>query len=356
MKGISLFASGGIGELFFDQIGLEIVCANELIPKRASVYKHFYPSVDMIVGDIRSPEIKDKILSYVSDKIEFLIATPPCQGLSTLGKNKQQAHLEEDPRNYLVYDIFEIIDAGSFKAILIENVPRFLKMFFPYKGDFKTLEEILIDKYSETYEIDVKVVNAKDLGVPQSRPRAIIKLIMKGIEWTWPKIEEEITLADAIGHLPSLESGESSELRYHYAKNHNARAVKALRHTPPGRSALTNEVHYPKKENGDRIKGFHNTFKRMTWDQPAHARTTFAASISSHNNVHPGRPLGNGMYSDARVLTLLETFIVSSLPQDIEFPKDISETLIYTLIGESVPPLMLRKIVEPLLVRGKASL
>lgn len=37
-----------------------------------------------------------------------------------------------------------------------------------------------------------------------------------------------------------------------------------------GKSAMMNEFYYPKKENGDKIKGFHNTYKRMDWEQPWH--------------------------------------------------------------------------------------
>ena len=37
-------------------------------------------------------------------------------------------------------------------------------------------------------------VNAKDYGVPQMRPRAIIKLYKKGLSWPWPKPQKEITL------------------------------------------------------------------------------------------------------------------------------------------------------------------
>ena len=349
-KGISLFSSGGIGEYYLADLGLEIIAANELIEKRAKVFKHFYPEVDMVVGDIRDEKIKGQILNHLnSNDVSFLLATPPCQGLSTLGKNKKQSDFEKDPRNFLVYDIFDIIDAGSFRFILIENVPRFLKMYFPYKGEFLTLQEILIDRYSDRYTIEVDVLNAKDYGVAQTRPRAIIRMFDPRMKWNRPSKEDVIALEAAIGHLPTLEAGETSSIRYHKARKHNVRAVNALKHTPPGQSALINKIHYPKKENGDRIKGFHNTFKRMVWDQPAHARTTYSASISSHNNVHPGRPLKDGTYSDARVLTLLETFIVSSLPEDIEFPADISNSMIYTLIGEAIPPLMLKKIIEPIM-------
>ena len=168
----------------------------------------------------------------------------------------------------------------------------------------------------------------------------------KGLKWKNPKKQKEIPLKDVIGYLPSLESGETSNIKWHNAKIQNSRAVEALMHTPTGKSALTNEVYYPKKENGERIKGFHNTFKRMNWNEPAPARTTFCGSMSSHNNVHPGRLKSNGTYSDARVLTLLETFIVHSVPKDIDFPKDATDAFIRTMIGESVPPLLLYKIIS----------
>ena len=119
-----------------------------------------------------------------------------------------------------------------------------------------------------------------------------------------------------------------------------------MRHTKPGKSAIQNEVYYPKKEDGSRIKGFHNTYKRMVWDQPCPARTTYCGSVSSHNNVHPGYLQKDGTYSDPRVLTLLETFIVSSIPEDINFPNGSTDTFIRTMIGEAVPPKLMEKIIN----------
>lgn len=346
INAISLFSSAGIGELLLNKIGVNIIAANELISKRAECYKYFNSGTAMINGDITQPKVKEEIKSYLSDDVKLLLATPPCQGLSSLGKNKIQSHFEDDVRNYLIFDIFDIIDSGNFDYILIENVPKFLKMYFPYNGEYLHLEQILNNKYSDSYIIEANVLNAKDYGIAQTRPRAIVKMYKKGLNWRWPKPEFEITLREAIGHLPSLESGEDSKIPWHYAKVENERAVLALKHTPQGQSALKNEVYYPKKENGERIVGFHNTFKRMVWDQPAHARTTYCGSMSSHNNVHPGRVNPDGTYSDARVLTLLETFIVSSIPQDITFPSWVTDNFIRTIIGESIPPLMLMKILR----------
>ncbi|MGO5061710.1 DNA cytosine methyltransferase [Lawsonibacter sp. LCP25S3_F5] len=347
IKAISLFSSAGIGELLLPKEKIDVIAANELLKPRADCYSFFYPTTKMFCGDITDNSIKDSIVQIANDNdARLLIATPPCQGLSTLGKNKGQLQYENDRRNFLILEVLEIIERCDFDYVLIENVPKFIEMYFPDNGEYKKLEQILREKYSEKYNIDIRVLNAKDYGVAQSRPRAIVKLWKRGLNWSWPKQEKEITLREAIGHLPSLEPGEDSGIPWHIAKPQNERAILAMRHTAPGKSAIANEVYYPKKEDGTRIKGFHNTFKRMVWDQPCPARTTYSGSISSHNNVHPGYLQEDGTYSDPRVLTLLETFIVSSIPENITFPSGATDTFIRTVIGEAIPPRLMERIVE----------
>lgn len=180
IKGISLFSSAGIDETYLEDI--DIVVSNELLDKS----KHLYSKSHMIIGDIKSSFIKEKIDTFLHKKedIKFLLATPPCQGLSTLGKNKVQNHYIADSRNFLVFEIFYFIDKYKFDYILIENVSKFVSMFFPYEGKYKTLVDILVDKYSSEYNLDWNILNAKDYGVPQSRPRAIIKIYKKRINLT----------------------------------------------------------------------------------------------------------------------------------------------------------------------------
>lgn len=346
MKGLSLFASAGIAETYLRDIGIEITVANELLPVRANFYSHLYPESKMIQGDITKAEIKQKIESEITGDLEFLIATPPCQGFSTLGRNKKNESFSDDERNFLIFDVFHFIDKYDFKYIFIENVPRFFQMYYPFNGKLLNIIDILNIKYAKDYIIEHDILNAKDYGVPQSRPRAIIKMYKKELSWSWPIKEKEIPLKEAIGHLPSLESGEMSNIKYHNAKIHNERDIIAMKHTPTGMSAHKNEYYYPKRIDGNRISGFHNTYKRMDWDKPAPARTTNSGNIGSHNNVHPGKLLNDGTYSDSRVLTLRELLIVSSLPEDWNVPEWASDTLIRTVIGEAIPPILAMKILK----------
>ena len=83
----------------------------------------------------------------------------------------------------------------------------------------------------------------------------------------------------------------------------------------------------------------------MNWDKPAPTITMRNDAISSQLNVHPGRKLKNGTYSDARVLTPLELMLLSSLPQDWNIPDNTPELLIRKCIGECIPPLLIKNIV-----------
>jgi len=343
MKGISMFSSAGIAETYLHEIGIDILLANELVKERSDFYKHLYPKTKMIVGDILNPDIFNTFIKEAK-KInpKFLIATPPCQGMSSLGKKDYDV----DERNYLIFSVIDAITELNFDFILIENVPKFFKLLFPFKKKYLGIIEIIENLFSDVYIIEHFVLNAKDYGVPQSRPRAIIKLYKKNKKWGNPLKQKEIILKDAIGHLPSLMPGEKSKIKYHYAMNHSEMQVEAMMHTPEGKSAMVNKIYFPKKKNGEMVSGFHNTYKRMKWNAPAPARATNNGLISGHNNVHPGRQKTDGTWSDPRVLTLHELLIVSSLPQNWNIPLDCKESFIRLLIGEAIPPIMVREILS----------
>ena len=42
LKCLSLFCSGGLAETYFEEIGIEVVLANELREDRCAFYKHLY--------------------------------------------------------------------------------------------------------------------------------------------------------------------------------------------------------------------------------------------------------------------------------------------------------------------------
>lgn len=347
MNAISLFSSAGIGEFYLRDLGINIVLANEIVKSRAETHKVLYPSCEVVNGDIVEEKIRDQIVEKCKDKnIELVIVTPPCQGVSTVGKNKASDAIFSDPRNLLVLSALKVIDRLDPTFFIIENVPRFRQMRFPYREALLSLEELLKQKYGKEYEIQCDVLNAADYEVPQTRYRVVYRAWKKGHTWVLPDKREQITLRQAIGDLPTLEAGQDSGIKNHYAREHAANQIECMKYTPTGRSAFENEQHYPQKADGTRIKGYGNSYKRMRWDYPAPTITMRNEIISSQENVHPGRPNADGTWSDARILTLRELLIVSSLPADADRPANISETQFRQLVGEGVPPKMLEEIMK----------
>ena len=107
INGVSLFANVGIAETYLEEVGVKIVVANELLKERAIFYQHLYPKCKMIQGDITDKNIYDRLIAESKkENVEFLIATPPCQGMSLAGKKD-----ENDKRNYLIeYAVSAILD------------------------------------------------------------------------------------------------------------------------------------------------------------------------------------------------------------------------------------------------------
>ncbi len=354
-KAASLFSGVGIGEYYLGELGIDVVLANEIVKSRAIAHTLIYPSCEMITGDITKECIQDEITRKCKEQdINLIIATPPCQGVSTAGSNKQEEKLFKDPRNFLILSALKIVDAIEPDYFVIENVPRFQQMLFPYEGEIIGLETLLRKKYSNAYEIDCRVFNAADYNIPQTRYRVVYRMWKKGLHWVLPlKANRQITLKEAIGNLPSLEPGQSSNIKNHFARKHPENHIECLRHTPTGMSAFKNSIYYPKKPDGSRIKGYGNSYKRMRWDCPAPTITMRNEIVSSQENVHPGRALPDGLWSDARVLTLRELLIVSSLPPDMDIPSNLSETSFRQLIGEGIPPRLMKEIMRGIILEDE---
>lgn len=283
---------------------------------------------------------------------------------------------EFDKRNELIYYAIDVIKRVSPLYVIIENVPKILTTKIYYNGRIVTIPEYLNMELGGEYRFNQNtLIKSMDYGVPQMRERNIYLLAHKSCctEWEFPNSTSPLSLEQAIGHLPSLdpllregleqtlkvfpdflrkkELGESIS-KWHTPPTHSWRQVEWMMHTPTGKSAIYNEIHYPKKEDGTAISAHHNNYRRMCWDKPARTMTQNNGVISSLACVHPGRPYKKGeeiLYSDPRVLTIYELLIVSSLPTDWSIPLWASDTFIRRVIGEGIPPRIITQAVKKLI-------
>ena len=372
MKILSLFSNIGVAEAYLQDIGFEVAVANELLEKRAKLYSKIYPKTHMICGDITNKKIFNKIIeeSKIMD-VKAIMATPPCQGMSTVGQK-----LPNDARNYLICQVVEIIKEINPQYVMIENVPAFLSTKISINNTEILISDFLNRELENDYFIKKDVIDTKNYSVPQSRKRTIILMTRKNQmeQWDIPAKDKKIvTMRDAIGHLPRLDpfitdvtEEEMLEIvphyyerekqakkisKWHIPPRHIKRQVIVMQHTPTGKTAFDNEKFFPVKENGDAVKGFRNTYKRQNWDSPAYTVTMDNRKISSQNNVHPGTieyidKNGELIYSDARTLTLYEIMKIMSIPETWIIPPNTSEKFLRRIIGEGIPPLFVKKLFE----------
>ena len=372
LRGVSLFANVGIAEAYLDSIGVDMKVANEFIPQRAHFYQDVYTKTHMICGDIKDDNIRTQIVEEaIERKVNFVMATPPCQGMSMAGNR-----FEFDIRNELIYYAVDVIKRVNPEYALIENVPTILKTKIAVNGEIMLIPDYLKRELGENYTFNKEsLVKSMDYAIPQMRERNIFLLVRKdkNVKWEFPPKERIVTLEEAIGALPSLDpilrEGLDFTLQkfpdyekkkekaaaispWHKPPKHSWKQVEWMMHTPSGKSAIYNEVYYPQKENGVHIVAHHNHYRRMAWEKPSRTITQNNGVISSLACVHPGRPYikdGEVLYSDPRVLTIYEILIVSSLPLDWPIPMWANESLIRKVIGEGIPSKLIKVIVEQLI-------
>lgn len=371
LRGLSLFSNVGVAESGIKSSDFVMMFANELIEKRARFYEAVHPKTTMIQGDITNDTIRTQIVNKaIEADINFIIATPPCQGMSEAG-----LRCEFDERNQLITYVVDVVNRVKPSFVIIENVPKIITTKIIINGN-----SILISDYLKIFLKDYKfnnetIIRAMDYGIPQMRKRNIYLLVRKGVnvDWKFPPKQDIITLEQAIGDLPSLDPmlREGIDLtlekfpdfynkrnrgraisKWHYPPTHSWRQVNWMMHTPSGTSAIYNKENYPIKKDGNRIKAHHNNYRRMAWDKPSRTITQNNGVISSLACVHPGRPYIKGnvtLYSDPRVLSIYELLIVSSLPLDWNIPSWANECFIRNVIGEGIPSKLITILVEELL-------
>ena len=171
MRIVDLFSGAGgltfgfyyklIDGQFIKNDNCEIVFANEWDKAAAEAFKKNFPSINMINKDIKTlteGEIRTNILDK---EVDLIIGGPPCQSYSTIGRRKY------DDKAKMYHEYYRLLSIIKPKMFLFENVKGMLSMKNPEGG--KVIEDIKEKFKHINYDIDFKVLDAADYGVPQHR-------------------------------------------------------------------------------------------------------------------------------------------------------------------------------------------
>lgn len=347
---LDLFAgAGGLG-LGLTWAGFRAQAANEYEPVFAATYARNHPETAVVAGDVLDPRIRAELLA-AAQGVDLVAGGPPCQGFSTVGKKD-----EDDPRNKLFYAFLEIVGTLRPRAVLFENVSGFRRMYGgrAFQALYRGLEDL---GYADPH---FAILNAMDFGVPQSRARTFVVAFREDAAFRFPRPthgegdlfrhRRPLTLGEALGDLPLVASGESSDRYRGPPQNdyqaflrrgagatlteqdgpwHGQRLLAVLSHVPPGGTIQdVPEALRPRSY-------FANTYSRLWWDRPATTITRNFGTPSSSRCIHPRVDRG---------LTTREGARLQSFPDAYRFTGTrIRKNL---QIGNAVPPLLAKALGE----------
>lgn len=415
VKAVSLFASSGIGDLALKANDFDVIVANELLPDRAKLFSHNYPDTNMICGDIwkKEDEIVNETLKRLDGKeLDFLLATPPCQGMSKNGQGKLLNEIRKgnrpkiDPRNRLIIPTLKIIKRLHPIIVMFENVPEMRYTTIDTEdGRMVNILDYIKEELGDEYSGRAEVVEFADYGVPQRRKRLITiysrnEKLKKSFDdlgtFLPPKTHSEVpqfgelpwvTVKDAIGSVPPLDAKEkktaTSDIPFHSVPVLDEKKYFWVSNTPPEKGAFDNQCINP--ECGYQNNPTHsskrdsNGINKASTDTPLYCikcgsllprpytedngeKRIMKGFTSAYKRMSWDKPSATlttnfsfpssdqKIHPDQnRVLSFYEAFILHTVNQyDFDWGNS-TKGLIRDTIGESVPPLALDKIIKYLI-------
>ncbi len=234
-KCCSTFSGCGGSSLGYKMAGFDVLWASEFIPAAQETYVANHPTTILDKRDIRSVQ-PEEVLAAIGMKVgelDLFDGSPPCASFSTAGIREKgwgrvKKYSDSEQRtDDLFFEFVRLIKGIQPKVFVAENVKGLTigtakevlgsmqkDMFAGETFKAADGEETLVRKEEDTilhalmdagYKVGFKVLNAADLGVPQSRNRVIFIGIRRdladkyNLEPRWPKpLGYQYTVRDAL--------------------------------------------------------------------------------------------------------------------------------------------------------------
>jgi len=270
------------------------------------------------------------------DEVDIVFGGPPCQGFSVFGRrrfvNTQNHRPDEDKRNELSIKFIDLAMALSPKVIFFENVKGFLST---PRGKSSYLAAVERRLKRGGYELEHRVVNCAEYGVPQLRERFILVAWKSGLVFQWPGSKHVadprpwqrpfVSVGDVISDL--MDPTSHGEAFSHVPMNHKALVVERYKLIPEGGRLPEGGLpdHLRKGYRTDNVRNYSHVFRRLSMNSPA---TTM---VPGHN-AFPVHPVLH------RTLTVREAARIQTFPDWMRFQGTRQQQC--TLVGNAVPPLL----------------
>lgn len=317
---IDLFSGcGGLTEgMHQAQFKTEIAFEIDEIASKA--YKLNHPNTQIITKDIRKVSIREVKRKLNGKTVHLLAGCPPCQGFSSIRRLNRENPIE-DERNSLIMEYVRMVKALKPYTIMMENVPGLIQYDL-----FQKAIKILTDELK--YNVDFKIVNVKDYGVPQSRRRLVLVGSRLGKINVADPLNEKKTVRATIGELSLPEKSDDPVHKiFPIHKPHIQERIKLTPKNGGSRKDLPKNYQL-KCHEADNV-GFNDVYGRLRWDDYSTTITGGCLNPSKGRFLHPEQD---------RNITAREAAMLQSFPIDYKFPTDIPKTNLALMIGNALPP------------------
>lgn len=206
---IDLFAGIGGFHLAMHRLGGTCVFASEIDNDARKTYEFNYKKIspELFLTDFFNDDIRNVMPADIPD-FDILCAGFPCQPFSQAGYKRGFDDNHKSERGNLFFTITEIIEQKKPKAFFLENVRGLVN--HDNGKTFQIIRQILENELH--YSFYYKIVNAKDYGLPQLRPRVFIvgfrddDSLMRGFNFPQPT-PLKFTMSDVWGGKCSRDIG-----------------------------------------------------------------------------------------------------------------------------------------------------
>ncbi|MFT4911607.1 MAG: DNA (cytosine-5)-methyltransferase 1 [Brevundimonas sp.] len=331
LTAVDLFCGSGAVTEALRRQGYRVLVAVDNDPIACRTYKQNHYRTRVICDDIDKvdPATHSKFVGVGA--VDLLIVCAPCQPFSSQNRAHKDALIADD-RARLLLQCVKFARSLKPKVLLFENVSGLAALH-----NQVLLQQLKSELADEGYLLsEPRRVDAADLGVPQRRVRCVMvagrspeaighfeKAVLR---------PASMTVKEAIGHLPALNSGERSETdELHFARTHQDVVLERLRYISKNggsRSDLPKRLELACHEG--RTKSFSDVYGRMRWDDVAPTLTTGCTDVTKGRYAHPEQD---------RAITLREAALLQTFPPEYRFHGNTAQ--IARQIGNAVPVRML---------------
>lgn len=348
---VDLFSGAGGLSLGLEAAGWTVAVAVDNDAKALQTHRHNFPGLTLSYDLSETAGRKALVGLLAQTEIDLVAGGPPCQPFSRAGRSKIRSLVEaghrpaHDHRRELWQAFLEIVLQVRPRAVLMENVPD-----MALGDDFRVLRIMVEALEGVGYYTEVRLVDAKDHGVPQHRKRLILLARRDTRVFTWldPKAQK-VTVRDAIADLPRLKQDDIGGRSLPYRRRRIsvfAQEMRARMTEPVVWDHMTRPVRKDDEKIFARMDSstlyadipsdlrrysadtFDDKYKRLGWDDLSRSITAHLAK-DGYWYIHP---------EQLRTLTVREAARIQTFPDHFRFAGTRSDA--FRQIGNAVPPLL----------------